>query len=56
MYDRSDVRDFFKLVNAGLLDLSVCEVTGEFGLEEFKEAWDVAAERAGFAKTVLIRP
>lgn len=56
MYERSDVRDFFKLVNAGLLDLSVCEVTGEFGLEEFKEAWDVAAERAGFAKTVVIRP
>lgn len=56
MYERSDVRDFFKIVNAGLLDLSVCEVQGEFGLEDFSEAWDTAAETAGFAKITVIKP
>lgn len=56
MYERSDIRDFFKVVGAGLLDLGVCEVQGEFPLEEFKEAWDAAAEKSGFAKNVIIRP
>lgn len=56
MYDRSDIRDFFNLVNAGLLDLSICEVQGEYRLEKFEEAWDAAAEKSGFAKNVIIRP
>lgn len=56
MYQRSDIRDFFHLVNSGLLDLSVCEVQGEFRLEEFAEAWDAAAEKSGFAKNVIMRP
>lgn len=56
MYERSDIRDFFNLVNAGLLDLSICEVQGEYRLEEFEEAWDAAAEKSGFAKNVIIRP
>jgi threonine dehydrogenase-like Zn-dependent dehydrogenase len=56
MYERSDVRDFFKLVNTGLLDLSMCEVQGEFGLDEFREAWDVAADTAGFAKITVMKP
>lgn len=56
MYERSDILDFFKIVHAGLLDLSVCQVQGEFGLEDFKEAWDVAAEQAGFAKIVVMKP
>jgi hypothetical protein len=56
MYERSDVRDFFKLVNTGLLDLSMCEVQGEFGLDEFRDAWDVAADTAGFAKITVMKP
>ena len=56
MYERSDIVDFFKVVNAGLLDLGVCQVLGEFRLEDFEEAWDMAAEQAGFAKTVVLKP
>lgn len=56
MYERSDVRDFFKLINTGLLDLSVCEVRGEYGLDEFREAWDEAAETAAFARVTVMKP
>lgn len=48
MYESSNTRNFFRLVSAGLLDSGVCEVIGKFGLEQSREAWDAAAERAGF--------
>lgn len=56
MYERSDIRDFFKLLNTGLLDLNICEVKGEYGLDSFKEAWDEAAETAGFARVTVMKP
>ena len=30
MYERQDVYDLFKLIEGGMLDLGVAEVTGEF--------------------------
>ena len=56
MYERSDIRDFFKMVNAGLLDLSICEVQGEYGLDDYEEAWDAAADTAGFARVTVMKP
>ncbi|GAB7322490.1 hypothetical protein MBLNU13_g03425t1 [Cladosporium sp. NU13] len=56
MYERSDIRDFFKMVNAGLLDLGICEVQGEYGLDYYREAWDEAADTAGFARVTVMKP
>ncbi|KAK5175363.1 uncharacterized protein LTR77_000502 [Saxophila tyrrhenica] len=56
MYERQDIYDLFKLVESGLLDLSVAEVTGEYPLEEWKAAWDDAAENARFGQIALIKP
>ena len=44
MYERSDIRDFFKMVNAELLDLGIREVLGEYGLDNYRKAWDEAAD------------
>lgn len=30
MYEREDIHDLFKMVECGILDLSVAEVTGEY--------------------------
>jgi threonine dehydrogenase-like Zn-dependent dehydrogenase len=56
MFERSDVRDFFRIVSAGLLDLGICEVQGEYALEEYREAWDAAADTAGFARVTVMKP
>ena len=56
MCERSDIKDFFKMVEAGLVDLNVCRVVGEYGLEDFKEAWNVAAENARFGQQVVMVP
>jgi threonine dehydrogenase-like Zn-dependent dehydrogenase len=47
MYERSDREELFKLVEAGLLKLGKiggCEVGGVYGLDEWREAFDKAAE------------
>ena len=56
MYEREDIADIFKMVEAGLLDLSTIRIVGEYPLEKYKEAWDHAAEMAGFGETVVIKP
>lgn len=56
MYERSDVSDMIKLVENGILDLSVVEVVGEYPLEEWDEAWTKAASKAGFGQMVLMKP
>ena len=56
MYERSDIRDLFKMVNAGLLDLGIREVLGEYGLDNYREAWDEAADSAGFARVTVMKP
>ena len=56
MYEREDIADMYKLVENGLLDLSIVKIVGEYPLEKYKEAWDHAAEMAGFGETVIIKP
>lgn len=56
MYEREDIADMFKLLEAGLLDLNPIKVVGEYELEKYKEAWDHAANIAGFGETVIMKP
>lgn len=44
MYDASIVRDMIKLVESGVLDLTQIKVAGQFTLEQWEKALDVAAE------------
>ena len=56
MYERSDIVDMVKLMERGIVDIGVAEVAGEYPLEEWKEAWDKAAEKAGFGQVVVMKP
>lgn len=56
MYEPSDRRDFFKMVEAGLLDLGICEVVGEYGLDDVLAAVDAAAEKSFLSKVVVLKP
>ena len=59
MYERRDIPDLIKLVEHGMLKLGEqggSQITGRFPLEQWREAWDVAVEEAGFGKTVVIQP
>lgn len=57
MYGRSDIADLLKLVENGNIKLGKAGAFEEskiFPLEQWKEAWDVAAEDAGFGRKVLL--
>ena len=59
MCERNDIFAMLKLVETGMLPLGRkggMEVTGTFPLEEWKEAWDLAAEKAGFGEYCLLCP
>ena len=56
MYEREDMADMFKLIENGLIDLKAFNIVGEYSLEQYKEAWDHAAAKAGFGETVIIKP
>jgi hypothetical protein len=59
MYERSDVPDLIRLVEHGMLKLGEqggSQITGCFPLEQWREAWNVAVEEAGFGQTVVIQP
>lgn len=56
MYERSDITDFIKLVENGILNIGLVEIVGEYPLEEWSEAWDKAAAKAGFGQIVLMKP
>ena len=56
MYEHSDIADMVGLIGNGLLSLHVGNVNGEYPLEQWKEAWDEAAETAGFANLTVIKP
>lgn len=56
MYERSDIDDFIKLVENGILDIGTVEVVGEYPLEDWDEAWTKAAGKAGFGQMVLMKP
>lgn len=56
MYERSDIFDMIKLVENGILNVGLAEIVGEYPLEEWSEAWDKAAGKAGFGQIVLMKP
>ena len=56
MFEREDITDMIKLIENGMLDLGVVQVVGEYPLEQWKEAWDKAAGKAGFGQVVVIKP
>jgi threonine dehydrogenase-like Zn-dependent dehydrogenase len=53
MYDSTTVRDMIKLVESGVLDLTRVKVAGKFRLEEWEQAFDVAAQMKFDEVTVL---
>jgi hypothetical protein len=56
MYEPRDVGGLIGLVQSGLLPLDYVQVVGTFGLDEWKEAWDVAYENAGMGQITVIVP
>ncbi|KAH8702476.1 chaperonin 10-like protein [Talaromyces proteolyticus] len=57
MYDRSDIVQFIKMLQAGLFPRDKNFVDAKtFKLEEWKEAFDVAAEHTGIGKLVSLIP
>lgn len=56
MYERSDIADLAKLMETGVLGIGVVEVLGSYPLEQWKEAWDKAAGKAGFGQTAVMKP
>lgn len=59
MYERGDIAGFMRLVHSGLLKLGRAggnEITGGFGLEEWDEAFTMAAEKARVGQMALIIP
>lgn len=56
MYEPSDRRDLFKMIEHGVLDLSSCEVVGEYGLDDVTGGVDAAAEKGGPGKVVVLKP
>ncbi|KAK4507770.1 hypothetical protein PRZ48_001505 [Zasmidium cellare] len=59
MYERSDIPDLIKLVEHGILKIGEkagSHTYGSFPLEQWKEAWDLAAEHTGLGDQVLMQP
>ncbi|KAI4152982.1 MAG: hypothetical protein LQ340_002584 [Diploschistes diacapsis] len=59
MYERGDIPGFMRLIHSGLLKLGGKggnEVTGRFGLEQWKEAFDMAAQKVLPGQMTLIVP
>lgn len=59
MYNREDIGMLVKMIEIGVLKLGEgagCKVVGKFGLEDWKTAFDVAAENAGMGLQTLIAP
>ena len=59
MYERQDIPGFMRLVNSGLLKLGPKggnEITGRFGLEEWKEAFEMAPKKAQMGQMTIMIP
>ena len=59
MYERSDIADMFKLVEGGMLKLGAeggAESVGEYSLEQWEEACDMAYENALMGQVVVMKP
>ena len=59
MYEREDIPKIMKLVHRGLLKLGEKggnQIVGKFGLEQWKEAFDTAAEKAQLGQMAVMVP
>lgn len=59
MYNRSDIDDLIKLVENGMLRLDAgggIDQPKTFRLEQWKEAFGMAAKKTAFGKSVVITP
>jgi hypothetical protein len=56
MYPREAVPELIKMVEVGVLKLGQGRTCGRFGLEEWKRAFDCAAENAGVGALTLLAP
>ena len=56
MYYRDDIAALIKLAEHGLLKLDHIKVIGPFPLEQWKEAFDAAAEHTGIGEVTLFKP
>jgi threonine dehydrogenase-like Zn-dependent dehydrogenase len=56
MYPREAVPELIKMVEVGVLKLGQGRTCGRFGLDEWKKAFDCAAENAGIGALTLIAP
>ena len=59
MWDREHIAGFMRLVHSGLLKLGAeggVEITGRFGLEQWGEAFEMAAEKARLGQVALVIP
>jgi D-arabinose 1-dehydrogenase-like Zn-dependent alcohol dehydrogenase len=56
MYYRHDIPAYIQMVETGLLKLDNIEIVGKYPLEQWKEAFDAAAENEGYGEVVLMAP
>ncbi|KAF2094098.1 alcohol dehydrogenase [Rhizodiscina lignyota] len=56
MYYREDIPALIKLIEHGNLKLDHVKLIGTYPLEEWKEAFDVAADKTGLGEIVLLKP
>lgn len=56
MYEREDIVALIQMVKVGVLRLDNVEVVGEFGLEEWEKAFEVAAQHTDAGQVVVISP
>jgi len=59
MYERDDARDLIKLVEAGVLKIGRSvghEVVGEFALQDWQKAIEVASATSGAGRLVVLKP
>ncbi|MCJ1440804.1 MAG: hypothetical protein MMC23_001290 [Stictis urceolatum] len=56
MYDREDMTDLVKMIEAGVLSMNEVNVTGKFKLEEWDEALTVAEETGAAGVVTVFKP
>lgn len=57
MYERDDIFAFLGLLNTGVLDVKdLVKITGVFGLEDWKKAFDLAFESGRLGEITVLRP
>ncbi|KAG2183531.1 hypothetical protein INT43_006537 [Umbelopsis isabellina] len=56
MYPRTAIKSLFGMIQAGLIDLDLFTVTGQYSLDEINEALTFAEAQGGAFKTTVVTP